>query len=82
VVFPGATSDNYQSSTTMRWDNDPFGVNFVNFALGEIQPWDFLIWPPCGWCATHAEWSPPGISHPGRRPAQIRPGAAAPGRAR
>jgi hypothetical protein len=42
VVFPGATSDNYQSSTTMRWDNDPFGVNFVNFALGEIQPWDFL----------------------------------------
>lgn len=42
VVFPGATSENYQSATPMSYDDEPFAVNFVNFALGEIQPWDFL----------------------------------------
>lgn len=42
VVFPGATSDNYQSATPMSYDDEPFGVKFVSFALGEVQPWDLL----------------------------------------
>lgn len=42
VVFPGATSGNYQSATPMRYDDELFGVKFVNFDLGSIQPWDLL----------------------------------------